>query len=72
VKKILSELQIEQSNSFAFGDQINDLEMLKYVGTGIAMGNATDSVKEIADFITKDTTNFGIEHGLTYFSLITE
>ena len=36
----------------AFGDGGNDIDMLKHAGIGIAMENARDDVKEIADFIT--------------------
>ncbi|MDK6444329.1 HAD family hydrolase, partial [Corynebacterium amycolatum] len=35
-----------------FGDMPNDIEMLSWAGPGVAMGNAADNVKEIADEIT--------------------
>jgi len=44
----------------AFGDGFNDLSMLEYAGIGIAMGNAVDEVKAIADFITVSNDEDGI------------
>ena len=37
----------------AFGDHYNDIEMLKGVGIGVAMGNAKIEVKHAADFVTQ-------------------
>jgi hydroxymethylpyrimidine pyrophosphatase-like HAD family hydrolase len=48
---------IDVSETMAFGDGGNDISMLKFVKIGIAMGNAGDNVKEIADFITEDFDN---------------
>lgn len=39
----------------AFGDNFNDLDMLEYVGLGVAMGNAPDEIKQAANVVT--TTN---------------
>ena len=44
----------------AFGDAENDIQMLKRAGVGVAMGNAMDEVKEIADIITDTNLNNGI------------
>jgi Cof subfamily protein (haloacid dehalogenase superfamily) len=44
----------------AFGDNYNDLEMLKNVGCGVAVGNARDEVKEIANYTTLDNTDHGV------------
>ena len=38
----------------AFGDGGNDIDMLKFCGIGVAMGNAGDDVKEAADYVTDD------------------
>jgi Cof subfamily protein (haloacid dehalogenase superfamily) len=70
IQAMLSRLGISKENSYAFGDGINDLEMLEYVGTGIAMGNGVAQVKEIADMITKDVSNEGIYYGLKKVGLI--
>ncbi|ADR21648.1 hydrolase [Marivirga tractuosa] len=47
-----AEFNIEMRDVIAFGDNYNDIEMLKAVGCGVAVGNAKDEVKEIADEIT--------------------
>lgn len=57
-------------NTFAFGDALNDLAMLQYVGTGIAMGNARSETKDVADFVTKSILEDGIEYGLKTMKLI--
>ena len=44
----------------AFGDDINDINMLKTAGIGVVMDNAGDHVKEIADFVTESNDNEGI------------
>ena len=44
-------LGIQREEIMAFGDGSNDLKMLKEVGTGVAMENAKDAVKEAADYI---------------------
>lgn len=49
VEKVLEYLNIDKEHSYAFGDGLNDLEMIKYVGHGIAMKNAVDKLKEVAD-----------------------
>lgn len=48
------------SEAIAFGDGGNDIEMLKTVAHGVAMGNATDDVKEIADDICGSVQDDGI------------
>ncbi len=58
-----------REESAAFGDGENDVEMLKYVGTGIAMGNASGFVKSAADYITSDVDNDGVTKGLYYLGL---
>jgi Cof subfamily protein (haloacid dehalogenase superfamily) len=49
---VQSELNIDIKEVIAFGDNYNDIEMLKAVGCGVAVGNAKEEVKKIADEIT--------------------
>ncbi len=59
--KIVSDmLNIEQKNIIAFGDNENDIEMLQFAGTGVAMGNAPDHVKAKADIIADTNDNDGV------------
>lgn len=57
-------------NSLAFGDNYNDIEMLKFAGRGIAMGNAPMAVKNIADNVTSSNEDDGIYKYLTKVKLI--
>lgn len=70
VQKILESGGFHIDESYAFGDGINDMEMLQSIGTGIAMGNATEDLKNIADFVTTSVNNDGIMRGLKHFNLI--
>lgn len=45
---------------YAFGDQRNDLEMLAFVGHGVAMGNAPDDVKKVARYVTEHVDDDGL------------
>ena len=54
----------------AFGDHFNDIDMLKSVGLGVAMGNAKKQVKEIADYVTADNNHDGIYLALKHFNII--
>ena len=49
IKELARILDISTEDIIAFGDEVNDMEMLKLVGLGIAMENADDVVKEAAD-----------------------
>lgn len=64
IEKVLEYLNIPLENSYAFGDGLNDLEMIEYVGHGIAMGNAVDELKEVADEIIGDVAENGLSQYL--------
>lgn len=57
---VAKEFGIPRERIIAFGDEDNDLEMLEYAGVGVAMGNAIDSVKNIANEITLSNEENGI------------
>ena len=56
--------------TIAFGDAQNDLDMIRHVGTGVAMGNAADYLKEAADYITDSVDDDGIFNALRHFGVI--
>lgn len=67
---LYKKLCIDREDTYAFGDGINDKEMLKLVGHGIAMGNAIEEIKEIADDITDTVDNDGISKAFKkYFNI---
>lgn len=71
--RYLSEfLGIPIEDTIAIGDSENDLEMLKAVGVGIAMGNAPDYVKEAADDVTKSVEEDGVYYAFLKYGLLDE
>lgn len=58
--RLMVHLGVTKENLIAFGDGFNDLTMLKYAGVGVAMANAQDVVKEIADIITLSNDEDGV------------
>lgn len=70
IEKLLNHLDIEAKDTVAFGDGLNDLEMIEFVGTGIAMENGFEELKEAADFVTSSVFNDGIKKALKRMKLI--
>lgn len=60
VKKASDFFNIPLTQMIAFCDDINDMDMLRIVGTGVAMGNAIPSLKKIANYVTETSDNNGI------------
>lgn len=70
IRMICEKLGIDISDTFGIGDSNNDIEMIQYVGTGIAMGNATEGLKKEADYVTTDIHKDGVYKALEHFGLI--
>lgn len=70
ILKVLDYFGIDSSEAVAFGDGENDMDMLELVGLGIAMGNANESLKSIANYVTKKSSEDGIEYALEKYGLI--
>lgn len=70
IECILRHFGIERQESMAFGDGCNDIEMLEYVGIGVAMGNAAPIVKQHAAYVTDDADSDGIQHALQKLNII--
>ncbi|WP_157911702.1 Cof-type HAD-IIB family hydrolase [Alteribacter populi] len=64
LKKVMKQLNILPSEMIAIGDYYNDLDMLEYAGLGIAMGNAPEDVKRIANDVTLSNDEDGVYHAL--------
>jgi len=62
-------LGIAQSDVMAIGDSFNDLEMIKYAGLGVAMGNARAEIKEQADIVTVSNEEDGVAEALERYVL---
>lgn len=70
IEKVGQKFGFDLSQVMAFGDSDNDLDMLAGVGLGVAMGNATPTVKAVADHITDHHNADGIAKALSHFGLI--
>lgn len=64
VKLLIDLYNITREETIAIGDNFNDKEMIEFAGTGIAMGNAPDEVKAVADYITDTNNNDGVSKAL--------
>ena len=60
LEKLAVALNIDSCEIAAIGDAANDIEMLEYAGLAIAMGNASEKVKAIADIVTDSNENNGV------------
>ncbi|WP_017470967.1 HAD family hydrolase [Amphibacillus jilinensis] len=70
IVKLLDHLNIDKSSTFAYGDGLNDLEMINFVQHGIAMGNAKEALKQAADDITDSHDEDGILNSFKKYQLI--
>ena len=65
--ELCKHLGISIDETIAIGDAPNDLEILQTAGVGIAMGNADERIKSIADFVTDDNDHDGIARAVEEF-----
>ncbi|WP_424765618.1 Cof-type HAD-IIB family hydrolase [Paenibacillus sp. sgz302251] len=69
IQALVERAGFKSEDVYAFGDGLNDIEMLQYVYHSVAMGNAPEIVKQAARYVTKDVTEDGIMHGLKMLGL---
>ena len=70
MRRILEARGLSREQSIAFGDGGNDRSMIAYSGLGVAMANATDTVKAAADYVTGTCQEDGVVTALQHFKLI--
>lgn len=70
IQVMLDALSIPREESIAFGDGLNDKEMLELAGLGIAMGNSHKELLPYADYVTARADEGGIPAGLRYAGYI--
>ena len=70
IAEMCSKLGMDAVNTIAVGDSINDVDMLKFAGTGICMGNGSEPAKACADYITTDIFEDGIYRAMEHFGLL--
>ncbi len=70
IQNYLERMGLTREEIIAFGDGENDEQMLRFAGTGVAMGNGVAVTKAAADYVTTDVDEDGILNGLKHFGLL--
>jgi 5-amino-6-(5-phospho-D-ribitylamino)uracil phosphatase len=70
LRKVCQLLGLSMDEVVAMGDSLNDAAMLKEAGLGIAMGNAQDEVKQLADAVTGTNEESGVAQAIRKYMLI--
>ena len=70
ILKLLDALSLDIEDAYAFGDGLNDKEMLTLIPNSVAMGNAVDEVKSTAKYVTSHVNNDGIYSALRKMQFI--
>lgn len=69
VKALAEHLNIERKHIMAIGDSGNDIDLVDFAGIGVAMENATDEVKAVADIITASNNDHGVAQAINAYAL---
>ena len=67
IEFLLNRYGIHREEIIAIGDNYNDVGMIKFAGMGIAMGNAPDEIKTMADYVTDTNNKDGVAKALHRF-----
>lgn len=70
MEQFLAKFAFSADQTMAFGDGGNDIQMLRAAGVGIAMANAGNNVKAVADYVTDTTEQHGIWNALKRYGVI--
>ena len=70
IGQYLERTGIKREEIMAFGDSENDCQVLAFAGTGVAMGNGSETAKEAADYVAGDIDEDGLYEALRHFQLI--
>ena len=69
--KLLEHLGLSKEEMICCGDGFNDMTMIQFAGLGVAMANAQEKVREVADYITLSNDDDGIVHVIDKFIMAT-
>lgn len=64
IQKVLDYCGVSKEDTYGFGDGTNDIEMIEFCNIGVAMGNAVQSLKDVADIVCKPIEENGLEEVL--------
>lgn len=69
VKTVCEHLKLTSEDVMAIGDNLNDYQLIRYAGLGVAMGNADKQLKEVADQVTLTNEENGVAHAIEQYLL---
>lgn len=70
IKFLIDRYQIQREDTLAIGDNFNDMDMIAFAGIGVAMGNAPNEVKAVADYVTMTNDDNGVAKALMKFIVV--
>lgn len=70
LKKLCGYYNVPIEKTVAFGDSMNDYDIIRAAGTGVAMGNAMEELKAAADYVTDAVDKDGIRNACIYLGLV--
>ena len=70
IRAVCAALGIHLADTMAFGDELNDLEMFKTVGFGVAMGDGREELKALAKYVTTPLEAHGVFNALVHLGVI--
>lgn len=70
IQALLEYYEKDWQDVIAIGDSMNDYEMIRQAGVGIAMGSAPEALKEAADYVTLPVEQDGVCHALKHFGFL--
>ena len=70
VKEAVKYVGGSMEDTYAFGDSMNDLDMIKAVHTGIVMGNGQDELKKIGQYVTDTPEDDGIMNAVKFLKIL--
>ncbi|GGF12204.1 phosphatase [Halobacillus andaensis] len=70
INQMIQAAGVKLEDTYAFGDGLNDIEMIRDVGTGVAMGNAVDATKQVSDYVTTDVAEGGLVKAIYKLKLL--
>lgn len=70
IRFLMDYLNVLPEECYAFGDSINDMEMLEYVPHSVGMGNAVKEVLDVVEYRTAEIEKDGIEKALMHYGLL--
>lgn len=69
LKTLLKELEVKPEEVLAIGDGENDIEMIQLAGIGVAVGNANEKLKAVADYVVASNDDDGVAEAVERFAL---